>query len=226
MAKGQRLQWTWIYSPKSKPGTKPSDALKREVSEAAEAILAEWRQQYIRPVPRDHRFNYLISVYTRLRGTILVLRNLRLSRAECTIALVRDLLRTVGAGWRQAVQSCLHVAHGSVVADRSGLTALGVHHEDSRERFVSSVISNRCPASMRWRTCACTGAGAQSSVVRSTGARRPGDAYCSHQPLTPRSLFLPSYWPCDYNVTTGVTFQWKAVLFRLVIHAVYVCQRC
>lgn len=68
MAKGQRPQWRWVYDPKSKPGTKPSDALKREVSEAAEAILAEWRQQYIRPVPKDHQFNYLIAVYTRWHG--------------------------------------------------------------------------------------------------------------------------------------------------------------
>ena len=68
MAKGRRSQWTWIYDPKSKLGTKPSDALKREVSEATEAISAEWRQQYIRPVPKDLQFNYLIAVYTRWRG--------------------------------------------------------------------------------------------------------------------------------------------------------------
>lgn len=82
-------------------------------------------------------------VYAVAWQLLLVLRNLRLSRAECALTLVRDLLRTVGAGWRQAVQSCLHAVHGSVVADRSGLTGLGVHDEDSREWSVSSVIGQQ-----------------------------------------------------------------------------------
>ena len=134
MAKGRRSQWTWVYDPKSKPGTKPSDALKREVSKAAEVILAEWRQQYIRPVPKDHQFNYLIAVYTRWRGNYFSFCGTYACPGLNALSpAFETCFRTVGAGWRQAVQSCLHAAHGLVVADRSGRTALGVHDEDSRE---------------------------------------------------------------------------------------------
>jgi hypothetical protein len=138
---------------------------------------------------------------------LLVLRNLRLSRAECDLPFVRDLLRTVGAGWRQAIQSCLHAAHGSVVADRSDLTALGVHNEDSQEWSVSSIIGQQISASMRRQTCACTGADARGAVVPTRARAGPVMLPVSHQSLTPRSLFLLTYLPCDYNVTTGVKFQ-------------------
>ena len=68
MAKGRRSEWTWVYDPKSKAGTKPREDLKREVSEAAEAILADWRQRYIKKVPADYQYNHLIEVYTKWRG--------------------------------------------------------------------------------------------------------------------------------------------------------------
>ena len=68
MAKGRGSQWRWVYDPKNKSGTKPPDALKHEITEAAESILAQWRQQYIRPVPKGYQFNHLIEVFARWRG--------------------------------------------------------------------------------------------------------------------------------------------------------------
>src|SRR5215510_8594840 len=68
MAKGRRSQWTWVYDPKSQPGSKPPDNVKQEVSEAAETILAEWRQRYIKPVPKNYQWNYLTQLYGRWRG--------------------------------------------------------------------------------------------------------------------------------------------------------------
>jgi hypothetical protein len=68
MSKGKRSQWMWVYDPKSKPGTKPPDELKQEVSKKAEAILDEWRQLYIKPVPKNYKWNYLIQLHGRWRG--------------------------------------------------------------------------------------------------------------------------------------------------------------
>ena len=68
MSKGKQSQWMWVYDPKSKPGTKPPDELKQEVSKKAEAILDEWRQLYIKPVPKNYKWNYLIQLHGRWRG--------------------------------------------------------------------------------------------------------------------------------------------------------------
>jgi hypothetical protein len=67
MAKGRKSQYVWVFDPKSRPGTKPTDRLKKEVSDLAEPILAEWRERYVKP-PRNPSLNYLTTVYTRWRG--------------------------------------------------------------------------------------------------------------------------------------------------------------
>src|SRR4051794_4436855 len=68
VAKGGRSQYRWVYDSKSRAGTKPPDRVKEEVSKAAEPILEDWRHRYIKEVPKDHQFNYLIAVFTRWRG--------------------------------------------------------------------------------------------------------------------------------------------------------------
>ena len=68
MAKGKPSQLAWVYDPKSKPRTKPPENVKHAVAEAAEVIVAEWRQRCIKPVPDNYEWNYLTQLYGRWRG--------------------------------------------------------------------------------------------------------------------------------------------------------------
>jgi hypothetical protein len=58
-----------VYSPAKDSRTKPSDALKAEVSRrAAELIETSLRPQYVQPPPEKPRFNYVTDLSTRWRG--------------------------------------------------------------------------------------------------------------------------------------------------------------
>jgi len=68
MKKGSRAHYTWVYDPKSKPGTKSPDSVKKQVSDAAEEILVTWRAEFLKPVPKNHPYNYLSELHTHWRG--------------------------------------------------------------------------------------------------------------------------------------------------------------
>jgi hypothetical protein len=58
--------WTWVYSPKSLPKPKVPDDLKAEGQRKAEALVEEFlRPQFIKPPPKNRRWNYIIDIHSR-----------------------------------------------------------------------------------------------------------------------------------------------------------------
>ena len=64
MAKSKK-QWVWV---KAKPSKVP-DALKRELSVKANALIEEYiRSEHVKPPPKNPRFNYIEDIFTKWRG--------------------------------------------------------------------------------------------------------------------------------------------------------------
>jgi hypothetical protein len=64
MAKSQK-KWIWA---KAKPSKVP-DALKREVSAKANALVEEHiRPEHVKPPPKKPKFNYIEDIFTKWRG--------------------------------------------------------------------------------------------------------------------------------------------------------------
>ena len=64
MARSKK-QWIWA---KAKPSKVP-DALKRGLSVKANALIEEYiRPEYVKPPPKNPRFNYIEDIFTKWRG--------------------------------------------------------------------------------------------------------------------------------------------------------------
>jgi len=55
----------WVYAPRKPAKPTVPDALKAEVAEHAQALIEEWKPQYITEPPQDQRFNYIVDLYTK-----------------------------------------------------------------------------------------------------------------------------------------------------------------
>jgi len=63
----------WIYSPR--PASRVPDAVKEQVmTKANEIIETFFKPQYIKPPPKDERFNYIVDIYTKWHKNCLLFR--------------------------------------------------------------------------------------------------------------------------------------------------------
>lgn len=63
-------QKTWRRTSHTKSRTTISELKKQEILEICQPLVEQFKKQYIRPNP-NKRFNYLIDIYTRWRGSYL-----------------------------------------------------------------------------------------------------------------------------------------------------------
>lgn len=60
----------WIYNPPRKPKTGMSNALKEEVQTKANKLVKSILiPKYVIPPPKDMKYNYLIDIYSKWRGS-------------------------------------------------------------------------------------------------------------------------------------------------------------
>ena len=60
MPKKRPKTWTWVYRPPKPP---VPDDLQAEVGRKAEAVVQEFlKPQFIKPPPKDWRWNYIIDI--------------------------------------------------------------------------------------------------------------------------------------------------------------------
>jgi len=63
----------WVYSPC--PASRVPDAVKEQVAAKADEIVESmFKPQYIKPPPKEARFNYIIDIYTKWRKNCLYFR--------------------------------------------------------------------------------------------------------------------------------------------------------
>ena len=67
MAKRQKI---WVYSPPKQPKTEVPNVLREEVqSRANKLVQSVLIPEHVAPPPKDKRFNYLVDIYSKWRGS-------------------------------------------------------------------------------------------------------------------------------------------------------------
>ena len=68
-----RIPRQWIYRPGS--ASHVPDSIKEQVTaKANEIVETVFKPQYIKPLPDDERFNYIVDIYTKWRKNCLYFR--------------------------------------------------------------------------------------------------------------------------------------------------------
>ncbi len=62
MAKKNSRKYQWVYSP---PKPEVPDQLKKEVIEKSQALVQRFKQDYVKPPPKDPKWDYIIEIYTK-----------------------------------------------------------------------------------------------------------------------------------------------------------------
>jgi hypothetical protein len=63
----------WVYCPR--PASRVPDAVKKQVSAKANEIIETlFKPKYIKPPPKDERFNYIVDIYTKWHKNCLLFR--------------------------------------------------------------------------------------------------------------------------------------------------------
>lgn len=66
MAKPRTTRKVWMYSPPKPPAPKVPAGFKDEVQrQANELVTSTLRPRYIKPPPKDNRFNYVVDIFTK-----------------------------------------------------------------------------------------------------------------------------------------------------------------
>ena len=65
MAKRKLPPKMWVYAPRSAPKAKVPEAVKTEVSQQGQRLIDEWRPQYLKALPEDYQFNYIVDLFTK-----------------------------------------------------------------------------------------------------------------------------------------------------------------
>ncbi len=59
-----RKGWAWVQTAPKQFKAKPSEEMKKEISEKCQALVEEFKKQFINPNP-DKEWNYLVDIYTK-----------------------------------------------------------------------------------------------------------------------------------------------------------------
>ena len=68
-----KIPQQWVYSPRS--AARVPDAVKGQVTaKANEIVETVFKPQYIKPPPKESKFNYIVDIYTKWRKNCLYFR--------------------------------------------------------------------------------------------------------------------------------------------------------
>ena len=68
MAKRKLPPKMWVYVPRSASKERVPDAVKTEASQRGQKLIDDWKPLYVKAPPKDHRWNYIVDLFTRWRG--------------------------------------------------------------------------------------------------------------------------------------------------------------
>ena len=100
MAKKKKQAKTWMLpSPSQRTAKAPlPERIKADLDAKAKKLLAVLKPKYVKPPPKEERFNYIINVWTKWIGSTLYFgADLRLPRSKRDLAVVQDEVRPHGA---------------------------------------------------------------------------------------------------------------------------------
>ena len=87
--------------------------LDARATKLVESVL---KPRYVKPPPKEERFNYITEVWTKWIGSTLYFgADLRLPWPHGDLSLVRDEIRPYGTQRRRQICALLHAAHRQVV---------------------------------------------------------------------------------------------------------------